>query len=71
MPKSKNRKNHKQKVAARNQRLRAKSKLEKKAFQSILDGMIAKKEAELSGTTAETNVDIGQVVPSADIVELK
>jgi hypothetical protein len=69
MPKSKNRKDHKNKVAARNQRLRGESKKEQKAFQSILDTMIAKKEAEEAGTPEAA--DVGELVPDSDIVEVK
>jgi hypothetical protein len=58
MPKSKNRKTHKSKVAQRNQRLRAHANSLKKKFQAQLAAEIAEEEKKQNGELTPEEVQV-------------
>lgn len=62
MPKSRNRKNHKQKVKARNQRIQGIQKKMEKQYTEMLTQKFAEMQSQLSGMTEQSETTEAEVI---------
>ena len=69
MPKSKRSKDHKKRVAARNQKVKAQQSAMQKAFNEILQAQIEKRQAEQLGEGLKAQVG-GQEIPVEVVSEV-
>ena len=69
MPKSKRSKDHKKRVAARNQKVKAQQSAMQKAFNEILQAQIEKRQAEQLGEGLKAQVG-GQEIPVEVVSEI-
>lgn len=71
MPKSRNRKNHKQKVNVRNQKIKSQQEKLKQEYTKMFESQMEQFKSKFSGETGNLNIDVnGQEIPF-EVVETK